>query len=154
MYQPKTSRDLLTDLGVGRFNATMLIETLMMAPATTEAGSAPVMVLVQHIQAVLQQLAPKAGISATGVIDRPTDIVMRQICGDDWLYRTWFDVTRMVVSAKQKGTRINVETLQSAAPAEPQLAGLGFLDLPDVPGGLVTYGVVGFLLYRAFKKKR
>ena len=30
MYQPKTSRDLLLDLGVTSYNATMLVETLMM----------------------------------------------------------------------------------------------------------------------------
>lgn len=152
-YQPKNSRDLLTALGVGSFNATMLIETLMMTPAATEAGSAPVMLLVQHIQLVLQQLAPTSGVSAQGVIDAPTDLVLRRIAGEKWLFRTWFDVARMVVAAQRKGMRVDVPRV-AAAPPRTDAIGLFDLGLPDVPGGIVTYGVGAYLLYRALKKRR
>lgn len=149
-YQPRNSRQLLTDLGVGGFNATMLIETLMMAPATTEAGSAPVMVLVQHLQQALQQMG--APVAAQGVIDAPTDLALKQIAGEKWLFRTWFDVVRLVVAARRKG--FVVTGVVNAPPAPPRTNALGVLDLPDVPGGLVTYAAGGYLLYRLLTKRR
>lgn len=149
-YQPGNARQLLTDLGVGNFNATLMIETLMMAPATTEAGSSPVMLLVQHIQQVLQQMG--APVAAQGIIDAPTDLALKQIAGDKWLYRTWFDVVRLVVAAKKKGMR--VVGIANAPPAPPRTNALGFIDLPDVPGGMVTYGVGVYLIYRLLKNRR
>lgn len=146
-YQPKTTRDLLIDLGVGRFNATMIIQTMMMAPAVTEAASAQVMVLVQHIQMVLRELG--APVRPSGIVDEPTDLAMQYVAGTNWLHRTWFDVTRMLVAYKKSGKRLDV----ASSPA-PEAKSMGLFDLPDVPGGIVTYGIGAYLLYRALKKKR
>lgn len=149
-YQPKTARDLLLDLGVGGFNATMLIETLMMTPATTEAASAPVMMLVQHLQRIVKAMgAPIPALS--GIIDDPTNAALERVVGPNWLFRTWFDVCREVVAAQRAGKTLAV--LRAAA-AKPVDSGIGFLDLPDVPGGLLTYAAGAYVLYRVLKKKR
>lgn len=146
-YQPKTNRDLLIDLGVGRFNATMLVQTMMMAPATTEAASAPVMLLVQHLQMALADMG--APVKSHGLVDPPTDHAMKRLAGDKWMFRTWFDVTRMVVAARKQGKKLT----PTAAPVVKS-DGMGFIDLPDVPGGLLTYALAGYVGYRIWKRKR
>lgn len=145
-YQPKTSRQLLLDLGVGQYNATMLVETLMMAPQTTEAAAAPTMLLVGHIQDALNSMG--SSIVVTGYLDPPSAQALEQIAGKDFLRRSWFDVVKDVVAAKKAGVVLKKRT----AKANPKA--VGFFDaLPEVPGGLVTYAAGGFLLWRLFRKK-
>jgi hypothetical protein len=147
MYQPKTSRELLLDLGVGQYNATMLIETLMMAPATTEAAAAPTMLLVGHIQEALNAMGSE--LVVTGYIDKPTAQALAQIAGPMFLSRSWFDVVKDVVAARRAGIQLKKKMPRPAAkPA------MGLFDLPDVPGGIVTYAAGGLLLWHLLKKKR
>lgn len=149
LYQPKTSRDLLTALGVGSFNATMMIEPLMLTPAVCDPSSASMQLLIKHIQAMLASMG--APVAETGRLDQATSMALEEVAGENWLYRTWFDVGRMLVAAKRAGKRIGGHfPVPAPAPIEP----LGVLDLPDVPGGIVTYAVGGYLLYRWLKKKR
>ena len=149
MYQPKTSRDLLLDLGVTSYNATMLIETLMMAPATTEAAAAPTMLLVGHIQEVLNELG--ADLVPNGYIDAPTAMALATISGKGFLHRSWFDVVKDVVVAKRCGcVKIHPPRARAPNPQTPQ----GALDfLPDVPGGLLTYAAGGLVLWHFLSKK-
>lgn len=147
-YQPHNSRQLLLDLGVTPFNATMMVQTVMMAPAITEAASAPVMMLVQHIQMVLRRLGAP-GVNPTGIVDHATDQAMSRIVGTNWLHRTWFDVIRMLVDFKRSGRKL---TPQAVPDTSMGLFDLN-LGLPDVPGGIVTYGVGAYFLYRFLKKR-
>ncbi len=147
MYQPKTSRDLLRDLGVGEYNATMMIETLMMAPATTEAAAAPTMMLVGHIQTALNTMG--ADLRVTGYIDEPTAQALSQVAGKSFLHRSWFDVVKDVVVGLKAGTRLHKKTARpNTRPA------MGAFDLPDVPGGVITYVAGGVLLYHLLKKRK
>lgn len=151
-YQPRNSRDLLADLGVGRFNTTMMIEPLMMAPSTTAVESAPIMLLVQHIQQNLNAMGASPPIPVHGVLDEQTSYYLAQVAGADFLHLSWYEVVRRVVAAKRRGVRLS-ETKKVRIAAKPQ--GIGAFDLPDVPGGAITYAVGTYLLYRAlFKKKR
>lgn len=147
MYQPKTSRDLLIDLGVGQYNATMLVETLMMAPATTEAAAAPTMMLVGHIQENLNAMG--AGLVPNGYIDPPTADALAAISGRNVLQKSWFEVAKDVVAARRAGATIR-RRRHRVAPA----SSVGFLDLPDVPGGIVTYAAGGLLLWHLLSKKK
>jgi hypothetical protein len=152
-YQPKIARDMLTSLGVGRFNATMLIETLFMAPATTEASSPPVMLLVGHIQDVINDLGASPRLVRTGLIDPPTAYYLVQIAGSDFLHMSWYEVVREVVKAKAAKRQLMAQN-KTQLPLPPKDTGLGLFGLPDVPGGVVTYGVGAYLIYRALKKRR
>ena len=54
----RTGRNLLSSIGIGQFNITMIIPYLFIAPATcpTDPRSAQTLMMVSHIQAVLNQL--------------------------------------------------------------------------------------------------
>lgn len=147
MYQPKTSRDLLIDLGVGQYNATMLVETMMMAPATTEAAAAPTMLLVGHIQEKLNEMG--AGLVPNGYLDPPTVSALAQLGGRNVLQKSWFEVGKDVMAARQAGLRLK----QRRARPNPKTA-TGTFDLPDVPGGLFTYAAGGLLLWHFLSKKK
>lgn len=147
-YQPKTSRELLLDLGVGQYNATMLVETLMMAPQTTEAAASPTMLLVGHIQDAMNAMG--SAITVTGYLDQATAQALAQIAGRDFLRRSWFDVVKDVVAAKKAGIKLKKKT---ARPNAKPAVGL-FDSLPDVPGGLFTYAAGGFLLWKLLSKKK
>jgi hypothetical protein len=145
-YQPKTARDLLIDLGVGQYNATMLIETLFMAPATTEAASAPVMLLIGHLQEALNSMG--CNLVVTGTINEPTAQALAAVAGPGFLDLSWFKVVRDVVAARKSGHQIKrwVPRPNTAAP-------VGAFDLPDVPGGMLTYAAGGLLLWHLLSKK-
>lgn len=148
-YQPKTSRDLLLDLGVGQYNATMLVETLMMAPATTEASASPTMLLVGAIQDAMNTMGSE--LVVTGYLDQPTAQALTQIAGAGFMNRSWFDVVKDVVAARKAGVKL---AKKRARPnAKPEAVGL-FDSLPDVPGGLITYAAGGYILWRLLNKKR
>lgn len=153
-YQPNDTRQLLTDMGVGHFNATMLIETLSMTPATTESASAPVMLLVGHLQDILNGMGAK--VQRSGYIDQRTSAAMTALAGKDWIHRSWQDVCKKVVAAQKSNYHLS-ENLARALPQSGKAMG-GILDapfgLPDVPGGLVTYLVGGAILWHALKKKK
>ncbi len=145
-YQPKTSRDLLLDLGVGQYNATLMVETLMMAPATTEAAAAPTMMLVGHVQEAMNDMG--AELVRTGYLDQPTAQALAQVAGARFLERSWYDVIKDVVVARKAGIR-----LQKRVP-KPNKKAVGFFDsLPDVPGGVITYAAGGLLLWHLLTKK-
>ena len=153
MSQPnKTLRQLLSAIGLGQFNATMVIPYMMISPATTDPKAGQVILLVQHIQRELYALGA-TGVAVSGYLDHPTAAALTDLMGPGWEGAPWSTVVQAVVSGRQNGTR-----LQGAARAAPSGARLiavgGPLDfLPDVPGGLVTYGVAGYLLYRHFTKR-
>lgn len=149
-YQPKIARDLLTDLGVGRFNTTMMIETMFMAPATTEAASPPVMLLVGHIQDALNAMGANPQLVRNGLIDDPTAFYLTQIAGPGFLHISWYLVVKAVVEAKRANRRLMAQG-RTQVPVVSK--SMGLFDLPDVPGGVVTYAVGAYLIYRALKKR-
>lgn len=148
MYQPRTSRDLLRDLGVGDYNATMLIETLMMSPATTEANASPTMLLVGHVQERLNDMG--ASLVVNGYIDQSTADALSKVAGKGFLYRSWFDVIKDVVVAIRAGTRL----YKNVPRPNPKPVAVGAFDLPYVPGGTLTYVAGGLLLWHLLKKKK
>jgi hypothetical protein len=147
-HESKTSRDLLIELGITRFNATMLIETMMMPPATTAAASAPVMMLIGQIQYALNTMGANPPLRSTGLIDDETNYYVSQLCGPKWLGLPWYEVVKAVLAAKREGKRFPKRGGAVAANS------MGLFDLPDVPGGMVTYALGAYALYRVLKKKR
>lgn len=148
----KTSRELLLDIGMGQWNATGTIPYLMIAPATTDPKSPQVMEIVRHLQQVLFTMG--ADVANTGYLDQATANALRQLVGPNWERMTWGANISGVLAARQRGQRLGGMSLTPVDDSVPVAVG-GPLDfLPDVPGGLITYGVIGYLIYRHFKKKR
>lgn len=145
----RTGREMLTQLGIGQFNATMVIPYLWIAPSATDPKASQIVLLVEKIQKVLASLG--APIRVTGYLDLPTAKALSTIVGDRWMTMPWASTISAVLSAKDNGLSLEEPGPELYVPNVG--TGLGSLGLPDVPGGLITYGVVGYLLYRHFKKR-
>jgi hypothetical protein len=151
----KTSRELLLDIGMGKWNTTGTIPYLMIAPATTDPKSPQVMEIVRHLQQVLFGMGA-TDVANTGYLDPSTARALRQLVGPNWERMTWAANISGVLAARRRGQRLSAASLAvSVADDSVPVAVGGPLDfLPDVPGGLITYGVIGYLIYRHFQKKR
>ncbi len=145
------ARELLASIGMGQFNATMAIPYMMISPSTTDPKAAQVILIVQHIQRALFQLGYH-DVPDSGQLDLATANALLDVTGPDWNIQPWSASIAAIVSARNHGVR----ALPAAPPVNdgmPMSVG-GPLDfLPDVPGGLFTYGVGIYLLYRHFHKK-
>jgi hypothetical protein len=148
-----TSRELLSVIGMGQWNATGTIPYLMIAPAITDPKAPQVTEIVRHLQQVLFRMGA-TDVASTGYLDPPTARALRLVAGSNWERMTWGANIQAVVRAMEHGQRLSPAQAQTSASGTPVAVG-GPLDfLPDVPGGLLTYAVTGYLLYRHFRKAR
>lgn len=148
-----TSRDLLEAIGIGHFNATMIVQFMMMAPATTDPKSPPIILMVRALQKELYALGA-TDVPNSGRLDAPTASALERVVGPDWERMSWGANVRAVIDARNMGTRLDVPRADDMDVGMP-IAVSGPLDfLPDVPGGLLTYAVVGFFAYRYFTKDK
>jgi len=149
----QTSRDLLSAIGMGQHNATQAIPYLMIAPATTDPKTPMVINMVRHVQQQLYQMGA-TDVANSGYLDAPTAAALLQIAGPDWERMSWAQNIQAVLGARDRGMSLSPPPpARSAAPMPAAVSGpLDFL--PDVPGGIVTYGVAFYLLYRHFTKPR
>lgn len=149
-------RELLTRIGIGQFNATMVIQSMFMAPATTDPKSSSIIILVQHLQKEIVKMGWP--IRVTGYLDTPTANALAEIVGPGWESRSWGDNVSAVVNARARGKMIAGEIAAAKTTALPEpKAAVGFWDppvLPIVPGGIVTYAVAGLVAYHLLGKKR
>jgi len=145
------ARELVRALGIGNFNATMVIQQIFFAPATTDPKSAGIILLVQAIQRHLRALG--ADIPTHGYLDNATAQAILGVCGPGWEQRPWADLVQGVLRAKELGVTWQDEPPQmpNYGPSKMQL---GFFDLPDVPGGIVTYGIAALVGYHLWKKRK
>lgn len=150
-----TSRELLQAIGLAHHSGTMIVPYMMIAPATTDPKAAQIIMLVRALQTVLYQLGA-TDVQNTGELDPPTARAMRMVAGPDWLRMSWGANVAAVVSARDIGMRLTpAPTMGDSPMAGVPIAVSGPLDfLPDIPGGAITYGVIGFLVYRHFTKRR
>lgn len=144
-----TVRDILLDLGVGDFNATMAIPFMLIPPRTLD----PAMVQVLVVNRCLQQMLVEMGASrvrVTGVLDEGTADALTQIVGPEWLTMPYYESLRRVTAAHQAGHRF-----VTVAPHRQSAMGGTFDFLPSVPGGAMTYGIAALVgLHYWFKRKR
>lgn len=147
-----TLRDLLLNLGIGNFNATMIIQSMFQSPAATDPRSPAILLLVRQIQRTLQAMG--APIRETGMLNLETAAQLQRLMGTGWLNKTWAQVVQGVVAARD--ARVSLAPMATAPQSSPApVSGLaGFLDfLPSVPGGLITYAIGGLVAYHYFTKK-
>lgn len=145
----KNLRDLLTAIGLGNFNATMVIPYMMISPATTDPKAAQIILMVQHIQRALFDLGA-TGVALSGRLDAPTAAALQDVVGPNWERMPWSASVSAIVAAKESGRRILAPPISDTSAPVGVGGPLDFL--PDVPGGLLTYAVAGYLLYRHLRK--
>lgn len=151
-------RALLLDLGVGDFNATMAIPYMFIAPRTTDPAAVQLLVVVEKIQAALLNMGA-TDVIPTGVLDNVTAKALRQVCGPEWLAMPYYEIVRCVVKAEQNDHKFIQPSIFTGPGPE---ATEGWSDivfntqppfLPNVPGGVLTYGIGAWFLWKYFKKK-
>lgn len=146
-----SARSILLRLGVSDLNATQIIPYMFTSPMTTDPKSPMIMLLVKHMQKVLNQMG--ANLIVTSYLDRPTSSALDGLFGGtQWSSWAWTDVISGIVKAKQSGVRLN----ETAPITKYPIAATGDMPfgLPDVPGGVLTYAAAGFGLWYLMKKKR
>jgi len=155
MIKPsKNLRTLLTSIGIGGFNATMIIPYLMISPATTDPKASQIVLIVQHLQRALYRLGA-TDVAESGRLDKPTAQALLQVVGPEWERMPWSASIAAVVTAMEHGHKIVPPGAMTPVDDDsvPVAVG-GPLDfLPDVPGGLFTYALAGYFLYRHFRRR-
>lgn len=152
-----TGRTLLLNLGVGDFNATMIIPYLSVSPMTTDPKSPQIMVLVKAMQKQLNLMG--ANIVVSSYLDRSTADALSQVCGsEDWSRWSWSDVIATVLAAKSTGNPMPLVQSTPNLSATGDFVAIGDdampFGLPTVPGGVMTYAVgAAALVYLLSKKK-
>jgi hypothetical protein len=146
-------RSILAGLGIGDVNANMIIPYMFMAPAQTDPQMAQIIILTKHLQRMMQSMGAQAVV--TGTIDKAWAPYFQAIGGDSWSEVVWFDVARTLIDAQRSGMKLSTPT----DGREVALSGHGSFGiwtpfgLPEVPGGVITYVVGAYLIYRHLKGK-
>jgi hypothetical protein len=154
MTKAKNVRELLLALGIGQWNATMIVPYMFIAPATTDPKASQIILLVQHLQHVLYQMGA-TDVPISGRLDEPTARALERAVGPDWERKTWSANVSTVLTARDSGLSLRAPPSPSRVTQGTRVAVGGPLDfLPDVPGGLVTYAAGAYLLYRHLRKAR
>lgn len=152
MPRTRTARDLLKAIGIGDFNATMVIQYVFVAPATTDPRSAPIILMVTHLQQALNRMG--ANVPISGYLDTPTAAALYQVVGPNWERLSWADNISAVVDGMSVGFSAAPPLPIPDLPPTPPAAVGAFDFLPDVPGGLLTYLIAGGIAYHYLAKRR
>lgn len=148
-----TYRELLLELGIGNFNATQVIPYMEIAPATTDPKSPPVIIMVRALQQVLFGMGAY-DIQNTGALDAPTAAALARITGSGWERVSWGGNIQSVLGARRLGMRLSSDDVVSNDVVPIKIPMDGFL--PDIPGGMLTYGILGigaYLWYRSSQRR-
>lgn len=157
MIEKNTCRNLLLQLGVGDFNATMAIPYMFIAPRALDPAMVQMLIVIQEIQKALASMGAQ-GIQLNGVLDTATGNALATLVGPEWIAMPFYELVKAVVKAERSGFQF---APADVAPAATPTATGGILDaipdglgLPSVPGGALTYGFGAWLLYKMLKKGR
>ncbi len=139
-------RRLLLGLGVGNFNATIMIQYMFLAPSTTDPAMPSIMLMTKHLQIGLR--AAGANIGVTGIIDDATAKALIKLVGPEWNHVTWYSLFRAVTEAKNRRSLVEQ--------ASGKQIDLGIIpDLPSVPGGILLWtAAASAVWYFCFRKGR
>lgn len=157
MIEKNTCRNLLIQLGVGDFNATMAIPYMFIAPRALDPAMVQMLIVIQEIQKALASMGAQ-GIQPSGVLDTATGSALATLVGPEWIAMPFYEIVKAVVKAERTSFQF---APADVAPAATPTATSGVFDtipdalgLPSVPGGVLTYGVGLYFLFKALKKKR
>lgn len=142
-----TARSLLLRLGVGDFNATMVIPVMFFGPAQSDPDMTQIKVLTKAMQQTMKAMGA-SWLTANGQLDASTSTCLAVIGGAHWTETPWYELVQRLLEARDHGQRFT-----RPGPAQSiELAGVP--DVSAIPGGYLTLGIGAYLVYRHFKKGR
>jgi hypothetical protein len=137
------ARELLLGLGMGNYNATIAIQYMFLAPASTDPAMPSIILMTKHLQLGLR--AAGAGVAVTGQIDDATARELITLVGPDWNQVTWYELFRATTEAKRQHTLAD-----RAGNLE-----LGLVpDLMAVPGGMLTWAAAAVAVWYFLLRKK
>lgn len=100
--ESNNARDLALAMGIGQFQADMVIPMMWMTPSTTDPDMPAVRVMVEAIQKQMSAMgAPR--FQAPGELDVPTVSWMRMITGPTWVNMTWARIFGAILNVRASG---------------------------------------------------
>lgn len=156
LYRAQTAdlRTVLRSLGMGDFNITGCIPTMLVPVATTDPDMPAVQMILTMIQRRLNSLGH--AVPTNGTLDPATLTALKQYTGPEWALMTWGEVCQALVAASDPTLRARPEPPQRyrAQAMAPRAISLdGFVD--SVPGGALGVAAgVGAILYFWSKRRR
>jgi len=137
------ARELLLGLGMGNYNATIAIQYMFIAPAATDPAMPSIILMTKHVQLGLR--AAGAPVAVTGQIDDATARALISLVGPDWNQVTWYELFRATTEAKRQRT-----LAERGGDLE-----MGFVpDLPEVPGGILTWAAAAVAVWYFLLRKK
>lgn len=156
MIEKNTCRNLLIQLGVGDFNATMAIPYMFIHARALDPSMVQMLVVVTKLQEALAAMGAN-GIVPHGVLDPATSDAIQALVGPEWVQMPFYEIVKAVVKAEHSGFQFAPATAQAGITPTPTSGVLDTipdsLGLPSVPGGILTYGLGAYFLFRALKHK-
>ncbi len=148
-----TARAQLLRLGIGDFNATMIVPTMFYGPAQSDPGLTQVKVLLRGMQKAMREMGA-TWVQASGDFDENTATCLKAVGGPMWTEMPWYELTAKLLAAKDAGKRFERPT-----PAQGvALHGFGGI-LDDItsasPQKMAAYigiGIAAYYGYKHFKK--
>ncbi len=142
------ARRILLGLGVGNYNATIMIQYMFLAPSATDPAMPSIILMTKHVQLGLR--AAGANIGVTGQIDEPTAKVLIKLVGPQWNHVTWYAIFRAVTEAKKRKSLAEYGGELDLGEV-PDLG--AFPSLPEVPGGILAWTAAAAAVWYFFFRK-
>lgn len=140
-------RHQLLELGIGDFNATLIVPTMFYGPAQSDPGLTPVKVLVRALQRTMREMGATWVVSS-GELDAASATCLKAVAGPRWGEMPWYELTQKLLDAKRAGKRFE------ALGAARGVALAGFQDgVVTSIGSVVGAAIGGLIVYHLMKKK-
>lgn len=137
---PNDARTILLALGVGNYNATIMIQYMFMSPSTTDPGMPSIILMTKHLQAGLR--AAGARVPLDGQVDGTTARALITLVGPEWNHVSWYALFDAVLAAKRT---------RSLEQRSGEMS-LGMIpDLPDIPP-VVSWAAIAAAAYLYLRK--
>lgn len=139
-------RHQLLELGIGDFNATLIVPTMFYGPAQSDPGLTPVKVLVRALQRTMREMGA-TWVTSSGELDASSATCLKAIAGPMWAEMPWYELTQKLLDAKKAGKRF-----QSPGPARG--VALAGIDLSFNTIAMYALGtILGAAAWKHFSKK-
>lgn len=118
---PLDVRQIIADMGVRPYLASMAVPTLFLTPGESDPSSQPVMVVVQGIQKCLNELG--FTVPRNGLMNAATQSAIQQVAGRNWPAVPWMHIYKLCRRNKRWNLKpmkqVNWKQTQRTAIGEP-----------------------------------
>lgn len=142
------ARTVLTSMGMGNYDATMVIPYLFLSPAGTDPDMPQIRLLVGYVQRNLRMLG--ANVAVTEVMGEQDGVELSKLTGPNWPGMMWMDICQALLRARSMGTTLRPVRKRPT----PELETVGGLPaIPSLPGPVVAGAAIVAAWYLFIRKR-